>query len=95
MRVFDCTMFFDEHLIADVRLQENARWVDETHITEADRTFRNERKDYRFNSLQDRQVVYHRQAAALLFRSGFWSYNLRAVVGESPKLSLVQRGNAA
>lgn len=74
MRIFDCSMFFNETLVSKVKLSENSRWIDETHITEADRTFKNQNKPYNFDDLPNSRLRYHHFVASRVFRSGFWNF---------------------
>ncbi|MEI8305719.1 MAG: hypothetical protein WCF99_01520 [Chloroflexales bacterium] len=76
MRIYECSMFFNEDIVSNIKISENSRWITETHITEANRTFKNNRKPYNFSRLTNSCVKYHRFNAEKIFRSGFWDYDI-------------------
>jgi len=77
MKIMDSSMFFNEHLIADIKLEENAQWLDETHITEANLTFRNQAKDYVFSGNNTKsRILHHQFNAEEVFKSGLWNRSL-------------------
>jgi hypothetical protein len=58
MKIIECCPFFNENLIADIHIRESARWVDEIHIVETNRTFQYGPKDYVFD-VDHPKVRYH------------------------------------
>lgn len=72
MKIIACSPFFKENLLARIKAQELSGWVDEIHITEANRTHRNEPKEYFFDRAlltQFPKLRYHALDVARVFRS--------------------------
>ena len=67
MRIFEICPFNDENLIAGIKMGESKNFVSELHVTEANRTFRFEHKDYAFAHEGDPMVRYHKIDGDLLF----------------------------
>lgn len=69
MKVLKFCPFFNENLVAKVHIAESESWVDEFHITEANRTFQNQSKGFFFNtSLCTEKVMYHQIDVAKQFK---------------------------
>lgn len=59
MRVFECCMYYDEAMAAAIKIAESSRWVDELHVLESDRTFKDAPKPFTF-SLAHPCLHFHR-----------------------------------
>lgn len=58
MKIKLCCPFYNENLIAGVNINESSKWVDEIHITEANKSFKYTSHDYCFNQFHPK-VFYH------------------------------------
>lgn len=55
-----CMPFYNEHLISGINIREAAKWVDEIHVTECDRSFKFTPHPYEFQFAHEEKVVYHK-----------------------------------
>jgi len=60
MKVIECCPFFKENLIAEIHIQESAKWVDEIHITECNMTHQYKKKEFFFEHETKDKVVYNK-----------------------------------
>lgn len=60
MKVVECCPFFNENLVAEIKIAEARTWVDELHITECNKSFRFGDKPYSFRFADD-PLVHYRQ----------------------------------
>lgn len=59
MKVFEFCPFFNENKVAEIKIRENANWVDQLYILEANKTFTGKDKPYNFDqSLLTDKVHY-------------------------------------
>ena len=49
MPIHEFSPFYNENLLAELKVLENSNWIDKFHITESDRDFRFNKKDFYFN----------------------------------------------
>lgn len=69
MKVYEFCPFFNENKIAEIKIRENANWVDELHICEANKTFSFDHKGFNFDdSLLTHKVKYHQVDMSQHFR---------------------------
>jgi hypothetical protein len=69
MKVYEYCPFFNENKAAEIKMRENAHWVDELHICEANKTFSCEDKGFNFDlSLLTDKVKYHKLDMSHHFR---------------------------
>jgi hypothetical protein len=59
LTISEFSSFFNEHIMANIKVSENASWIDAFHITESNRTFRFAPKDYQSRELSEK-IVHHR-----------------------------------
>lgn len=77
--IFQCCPFNNENLIASLSLKESVGYVDEMHISEANRTFQYTPKDFNFqNALDDSRIRYHQVNADSQFLGKHWRLTRRA-----------------
>ncbi|MCM3340539.1 hypothetical protein M3650_18315 [Paenibacillus sp. MER TA 81-3] len=68
MKIYEFCPFFNENRIADIKIRENAHWVDELHVIEANKTFSYMDKPYYFNSdYISKKVICHQVETDSLF----------------------------
>ncbi|AIQ14598.1 glycosyltransferase family 17 protein [Paenibacillus durus] len=69
MKIYEFCPFFNENRVADIKVKENARWIDELHVIEANKTFSYSDKPQNFNPAHlGPKVIYHPIHADDLFR---------------------------
>lgn len=69
MKIYEFCPFFNENKVAEIKIRENASWVDELHICEANKTFSYEDKGFNFDlSLLTDRVKYHKLDLSQHFR---------------------------
>ncbi|WP_299824558.1 hypothetical protein [uncultured Pontibacter sp.] len=66
MKIYEFCPFYKEQLIADIHIEESKKWVDEIHITEANRTFQYLPKDFLF--VNTKGAVHHKVNVDKLFK---------------------------
>lgn len=69
--IYECCPFFNENLIADIKIAEGRKWIDEIHITESNKTFTFMDKPYNF-AINDSIVKYHKIDGNTLFKKPKW-----------------------
>ncbi|NEW05817.1 hypothetical protein GK047_07270 [Paenibacillus sp. SYP-B3998] len=68
MKIYEFCPFFNENRVADIKVRENASWIDELHVVEANKTFSYADKPYNFNQAHvGPKVIYHPIQADHLF----------------------------
>jgi len=72
MRIIECSPFFNENLLAKIKIEEGTNWIDEIHIAESDKTFRYGSKPFTFAHLDEPIVRYHRIEGASAFIKPKW-----------------------
>ena len=61
MKIYSFATYFDEQDIFDIKYQTEKNYVDEIHICEANRTFKNAPKEYNFHYADDSgKIKYHK-----------------------------------
>lgn len=73
MKVVECSPFFNENLIAKIKIAEARTWVDELHIIECNKSFRFGDKSYSFEFADDPLVHYHQLDGNAVFQKHHWS----------------------
>ncbi|UHA72259.1 hypothetical protein [Paenibacillus sp. 481] len=70
MKIYEFCPFFNENRVAEIKIKENASWVDELHVVEANKTFSNVDKPFNFkeSNVSDK-VKYHQLDAEQVFRT--------------------------
>ena len=59
MKIYECSPYFNEKLVANLKISESQNWIDELHIVESNSTFKGENKNYTFSSNVS-NVKYHK-----------------------------------
>ena len=72
MKVVQCCPFYNENLIARIKIDESRGWVDELHITECNRSFTFRRKPFSFAFANEPMVRYHRIDGNEVFQKNRW-----------------------
>lgn len=75
MKVIECSPFFNENLLAKIKISESRKWVDELHITECNKSFRFGDKPYCFGFADDPLVHYHKLDGNLAFIKPDWKFS--------------------
>jgi len=44
MKIREFCMFYNEHTVLEIKIAEARKWIDELHLREANRTFRNKER---------------------------------------------------
>jgi len=57
--IFEFSPFFEENVVAGIKFEENSGWVDQFHVTEANRTFKYNSKELVFGHADNPRVRYH------------------------------------
>jgi hypothetical protein len=65
MTIHEFSSFYNESILAQLKIEENKKWVDKFHITESNRDFRFRKKDFNFNI--DNDSVKHYKLNGTLF----------------------------
>lgn len=61
MKIYQCSPYYNEQLIANINLEEASQWIDEFHITESNRGFQGKNKEYNFINNKDfDKLRYHK-----------------------------------
>lgn len=69
MKIYEYCPFFNENRVAEIKLRENARWIDELHVMEANKTYSYADKPWNFDPANvGSKVVYHTLHADPVFR---------------------------
>ncbi|WP_430110082.1 hypothetical protein [Paenibacillus sp. B1-33] len=69
MKIYEFCPFFNENRVAEIKVNEDARWIDELHVIEANKTFSYAVKPQNFNpSYIGSKVIYHPLHADNVFR---------------------------
>ncbi|MNI14663.1 hypothetical protein D3C73_679350 [compost metagenome] len=69
MKIFEFCPFFNENRVAEIKLKEDARWIDELHVIEANKTFSYADKPRNFDpAYLGPKVIYHPLHAENVFR---------------------------
>ncbi len=69
MKIYEYCPFFNENRVAEIKLRENARWIDELHVMEANKTYSFADKPWNFDPENvGSKVVYHTLHADPVFR---------------------------
>ncbi|SDG48835.1 Glycosyltransferase family 17 [Fontibacillus panacisegetis] len=69
MKIFEFCPFFNENRVAEIKLKEDARWIDELHVIEANKTFSYADKLRNFDpAYLGPKVIYHPLHADNVFR---------------------------
>lgn len=69
MKIYEYCPFFNENRVAEIKLRENARWIDELHVMEANKTYSYADKPWNFDPANlGSKVVYHMLHADSVFR---------------------------
>jgi hypothetical protein len=77
MKVYECCPFFNELLVARLKLEESKGWVDELHVAEADHTFKYTAKPYVWN-IQNERVHHLKVRGEEVFRGAqHWGISRR------------------
>jgi hypothetical protein len=58
----------NESTCLEIQLKEGNSWIDEIHVTELDRTFQGQSKDFQFNSRKQEKLIVHSCNADKLFK---------------------------
>jgi hypothetical protein len=69
--VHEFSSFYNESLIASLKVEENSNWVDFFHFTESNRDFRFNKKDYYLDNSSPRVVNYRMNGDKDFHRSHF------------------------
>jgi hypothetical protein len=69
MKIYEFSPFFNENLIAEIKIEEAKNWINELHISESDRTFRYAPKEYYFSFHNEPIVKYHKLNGRKIYRS--------------------------
>jgi len=72
MKIIECCPFFNENLVAKIKIEEGEKWIDELHIAECDKTFRYKDKPYTFAHVGERIIRYHQLKGKLAFKKSRW-----------------------
>lgn len=72
MKVYECSPYYNEELIAQIKIKEAANWIDEFHVTESNKTFTYKDKDYNFKYACNDMVKYHQIDGKKHFKSPRW-----------------------
>jgi Glycosyltransferase family 17 len=72
MKIIECSPFFNENLIAGIKIEEGKNWIDELHVAECDKTFRYRDKTYSFAHADEPIVHYQKIQGESVFVSSRW-----------------------
>lgn len=75
--IYEVSPFFEENLIAQLKIEESSSWVDRIVIVEANRTYKGEPKDYCFAAADYPRVDYRQMAADREFTTQSWHIKRR------------------
>jgi hypothetical protein len=67
MTAFECSPFYNENLIAEIKINEDKKWIDQLHITEANKSFKYRDKKYLYDISNNPIVHYHKLDVKKLF----------------------------
>ncbi len=68
MKIYEFCPFNNENLVASIKHIEHGNFLDELHITEADKTFTCEEKKYNYKQEDSNLIKYHQMNASDFFK---------------------------
>lgn len=72
MKVYELSPYNNERLVASIKMDESRSWVNELHVTESNRTFRNQPKIYSLEASHARHVIHHKLDGEHVFFGETW-----------------------
>jgi len=67
MSIHEFSSYYNEKLLAALKLRENSNWIDSFHFTESNRDFRFNKKEYNFDLTHD-AIDYHKLNGTMRFQ---------------------------
>lgn len=77
MKIVECSPFYNENIIAQIKIKEASKWIDELHVTESDKSFTFKNKPYHFAFAHVPVVRYHRINGKNVFRRPQWQVSVK------------------
>lgn len=71
MKIYEFSPFFNENLVAGIKIKENSKWADQTIITEANLTHSYKEKKYSFAGV-GQNVIHNKIDAKKIFKKPGW-----------------------
>lgn len=75
--IIEASPFFNENLVAQVKIEESSRWIDQLIVVEANRTYKGDPKVYRFAHTNHPNVSYRQMNADRNFTRQPWHLKRR------------------